>query len=330
MRKRHRHFEGQGHAHGVVGPGVAASGRGIRTLAWSFAGLALTALIQTGVVLASGSVGLLADAIHNFADAATAIPLAVAFLLARMAPTRRFPHGYGRVEDLAGVFIVATVLGSAVLAGYEAFSRLLHPTPVEHLGAVAGASLVGFLGNEAVAVFRIRVGREIGSAALVADGYHARVDGLTSLAVLAGAVGVWLGYPAADALSGLLITLVILRVVWTSTRAVLGRMLDAVEPAVLDGVEHAARHVPGVRGVGEVRGRWSGHALLVDVNVAVEPGLSVAEGHAVAKEVRHRILHHVPHVARVMVHVDPLTEPGEEFHRVSSHAHDDLPTHSHA
>lgn len=315
--------------HGVVDPAIAATGRGIRALVWSFAGLAVTALIQAGVVLASGSVGLLADTIHNFADAATAIPLAIAFLLARLSPTRRFPYGYGRVEDLAGLFVVATILGSAALAGYEALSRLLHPTPVVHLGAVAAASVVGFLGNETVAVFRIRVGREIGSAALVADGYHARTDGLASLAVLVGALGVWLGYPAADPLSGLLITLVILRVVWASTRAVLGRMLDAVEPAVLEEVEHAARDVTGVAAVGEVRGRWSGHALHVEVNVAVLPGISVAEGHGIAKEVRHRILHHVPHVAQVMVHVDPLSEAGEEFHRVKGHAHDGLPTHSH-
>jgi cation diffusion facilitator family transporter len=159
-------------------------------LKWSFVGLLATALFQLVVVVISGSVALFADTIHNFADAATAIPLAIAFAFARRKPSRRFPYGFGRVEDLAGVLIVVTILITALIAGYESVLRLLRPQPVEHLWAVAGASVVGFFGNEAVALFRIKVGREIGSAALVADGYHARADGLTSLAVLVGATGV--------------------------------------------------------------------------------------------------------------------------------------------
>jgi cation diffusion facilitator family transporter len=139
--------------------------------------------------------------------------------------------------------------------------RLLHPEPVGYLGAVAGAALLGFLGNEAVAEFRIRAGREIGSVALVADGYHARADGFTSLAVLGGAIGVWAGYPLADPIVGLLITAAILVLVWQAARAVLTRMLDGVDPAVLDEVAHAARHVSGVNDVAEVRGRWIGHRL---------------------------------------------------------------------
>jgi cation diffusion facilitator family transporter len=200
---------------------------------------------------------------------------------------------------------------------------------VEHLWAVAGASVVGFLGNEAVALFRINVGREVGSAVLVADGYHARADGLTSLAVLVGAIGVWLGYPLADPVVGLLITVAILHLVWQSAQAVFARMLDGVDAEVLDAAEHAARHVPGVHDVAEVRARWIGHRLTIELNVAVNPELTVTEGHRVAKEVRHQVLHHVSHVAGVTVHVDPATESGEGFHHIGGHTHDGLPAHGH-
>lgn len=330
QRRGSSHGGGHGHPHGIVDPATASTERGIRALKWSFLGLVATALLQVVVVVLSGSVALLADTIHNFADAATAVPLWIAFAFARLRPSRRFPYGYGRVEDLAGVAIVLTILGSALLAGYESVRRLLAPQPLEYLGAVTAASVIGFLGNEAVAIFRIKVGREIGSAALVADGYHARADGLTSLAVLAGAAGVWLGYPLADPLVGLLITAMILGIVWQSGRTVLTRMLDGVDPEVLAEAEHAARYVAGVRDVGDVRARWVGHRLHLELNVAVEPALSVSEGHGVAKEVRHQVLHHLPHASWVMVHLDPATEVGEVWHRVEAHAHDGLPLHSHA
>ena len=323
------HEAGHGHTHGVVDPSIATTDRGVWALKWSFAGLFATALVQVAVVAISGSVALLADTIHNFADAATAIPLWIAFAFARLQPTRRYPYGYGRVEDLAGIAIVATILVSAAVAGYESVLRLLHPQPVEYLWAVASASVLGFVGNEAVALFRIKVGREIGSAALVADGYHARVDGLTSLAVLAGAIGVWLGHPLADPLVGALITVLILGIVWQSARAVFSRMLDGVTPDVVERVEHAAAHVPGVRAVADAAARWSGHRLLVDLSIAVDPALSVTQGHEIAKAVWHQILHHLPHVSRVSVHVDPLGEAGDRFHRIEAHAHDGLPSHSH-
>lgn len=319
----------RGHRHGIPDPAIAAIDRGMRALLWSFVGLITTACLQAIIVAFTGSVALLADTLHNFADAATSIPLGIAFALARSRPSRRFPYGYGRAEDLAGVLVVLTILLSAVIVGYQSILRVLRPEPIAYLWAVAGASIVGFAGNEAVALFRIKVGREIGSAALVAEGYHARADGLTSLAVLGGAAGVWMGYPAADPAIGLLITLVILRLVWQSGRMVFTRLLDGVEPELLDAAEHAARHVAGVRELGEVRARWLGHRLLLEVNVAVDAGLSVTEGHRVAKEVRHQILHHLPHVSGVTVHVDPATEIGEAFHRIEAHAHDGLSVHSH-
>jgi cation diffusion facilitator family transporter len=332
--EEHRHDHNHGrrghrHTHGAVDPTVATSERGIWAIKWSFVGLMATALLQLVVVLLSGSVALLSDTIHNFGDAATAIPLGIAFALTRLGVSRRFTFGYGRVEDLAGVVIVLIILFSAVVAGYQALERLISPQPVGFLWMVAAASLVGFIGNEAVAVFRIRVGREIGSAALVADGYHARTDGWTSLAVLAGAVGVWLGYPLADPIVGLLIAGAILVIVWQSGKAVFTRLLDGVEPEAIEEIRHAASQVPGVEDVSEVRARWLGHRLHAEVNVAVNPDLSVAEGHAIACEVHHQLLHHLSYLSGAVIHIDPVQEAGEEHHRVAAHSHDGLPTHSH-
>jgi cation diffusion facilitator family transporter len=330
--EEHHHDHGHdehGHTHGAVDPTIATSERGIWAIKWSFVGLLATALLQLAVVLLSGSVALLSDTIHNFGDAATAIPLGIAFALTRLGASRRFTFGYGRVEDLAGVIVVLIILFSAVVAAYQAVERLVHPQPIGMLWAVAVAALVGFVGNEAVAVFRIRVGREIGSAALVADGYHARTDGWTSLAVLAGAVGVWLGYPLADPIVGLLIAAAILVIVWQSGKSVFTRMLDGVEPEVVEEIRHAACEVDGVEAVSEVRARWLGHRLHAEVNVAVDRELSVAEGHAVAREVNHRLLHHLSYLSGAVVHVDPVEEVGEEHHHIASHSHDGLPTHSH-
>ena len=221
------------------------------------------------------------------------------------------------------------ILFSAVVAGYQAVDRLLNPQPIELLGAVAAAAVIGFIGNEVVAIFRIRVGRQIGSAALVADGYHARTDGWTSLAVLLGAIGVWLGYPLADPIVGLLIAAAILVIVWQSGKTVFTRLLDGVNPRVIDDAQHAASHVSGVEEVAEVRARWVGHRLRAEVNVVVDPELSVAEGHAIAREVNHRLLHELRYLDMAVVHVDPVQEAGEEYHRIPTHIHDGLPPHSH-
>ena len=325
----HDHHEGHGHTHGAVDPSISTSERGIWAVKWSFVALFVTALLQLGVVLLSGSVALLSDTIHNFGDAATAVPLWIAFALARLGTSRRFAFGYGRVEDLAGVVVVLIILFSAAVAGYQAIERLINPQPVGFLGALAAAAIVGFIGNEAVAIFRIRVGRQIGSAALVADGYHARTDGWTSLAVLVGAVGVWLGYPLADPIVGLLITAAILVIVWQSGKMVFTRLLDGVDPRVIDEIRHASGQVEGVEDVSEVRARWLGHRLRAEVNVAVAPELSVAEGHAIAREVNHRLMHELRYLDMAVVHVDPLQEAGEEHHRTVAHAHDGLPLHSH-
>jgi cation diffusion facilitator family transporter len=328
--EQHEHGQVHDHTHGAVNPSVATSERGIWALKWSFVALVATALVQAIVVVLSGSVALLSDTIHNVGDALTAVPLWIAFALGRLGTSRPFPFGYGRVEDLAGVMVVLVILFSAVVAGYEAIERLIHPQPVGLLWAVAVAGTVGFVGNEAVAVFRIRVGRQIGSAALVADGYHARTDGWTSLAVVVGAAGVWLGYPLADPIVGLLIAVAILVIVWQSGKTVFTRLLDGVDPTLLEEIRNAAGQVEGVQDVAEVRARWLGHRLRAEVNVVVEdPDLSVAEGHAIAREVNHRLLHELRYLDMAVVHVDPAQEAGDEHHQIPTHSHDGLPPHSH-
>ena len=261
------------HTHGALDPSILSTVKGLWAIKWSFVGLFGTAIFQVVIVLLSGSVALLTDTIHNVGDAATAIPLWVAFTLGRRTPSRRFTYGLGRVEDLAGIAVVLIILLSALAAGYLSIDRFLHPQPVEYLWAVAIASVIGFLGNEAVAIFRIKIGKEIGSAALVADGYHARVDGLTSLAVLFGAVGVWQGYPLADPIVGLVITAAILRIVWESGRAVFTRLLDGVDPEVLDEIKQVVRSIQGIHDVTEVRVRWLGHRLHAEINISVRPEL---------------------------------------------------------
>jgi cation diffusion facilitator family transporter len=320
---------GHGHVHGTVDPTLVTTQRGIWAIKWSFVGLGATALIQVVIVWMSGSVALLADTIHNFGDAATAVPLWIAFMLARRPPSPRFTYGLGRAEDLAGVLIVGLIFCSAIVAGYQSVYRLLNPQPMAYLGAVVVAAIIGFLGNEAVALFRLKVGKAIGSAALIADGYHARVDGWTSLAVLVGAIGTWCGYPIVDPIVGLVITVAILRLVWESGTAIFTRLLDGVEPTVLVEVKHAVRHTPEVQEVTQVRVRWVGHWLHAELNIAVSPHLSIAQGHAIATEVRHQLLHHMPHLANAIIHVDPLEASGEEYHRVAEHVHGGFPAHSH-
>lgn len=296
---------------------------------WSLAGLGATAAIQVVIVIYSGSVALMSDTIHNIGDALTALPLWVAFSLARLKPNKRYSYGYGRVEDLAGVAIVLTILFSALVAGYQSIDRFIHPQEVKYLWAVFVASIIGFAGNEAVALFRIKVGKDIGSAALVADGYHARVDGLTSLAVLFGALGIWLGYPLADPIVGLAITVAILKIVWDSGKSVFSRLLDGVDPEVFDEIRHALSHVPKVEEITEVRVRWLGHRLHAELNIAVRPDISVEDGHEIAKEARHTLLHHLSYLSNATVHIDPLHESGEKHHSVDEHSHDGLENHSH-
>jgi cation diffusion facilitator family transporter len=317
----HGDEEGHGHTHGVIDPTIASTQRGIWAIKWSFVLLAVTAVFQIIVVAISGSVALLADTIHNFADATTAIPLWIAFRLARWKPTETFTYGYGRVEDLAGIVIVAIILFSAIVAGYEAIDRIFHPQPIGALMWVAIAGLIGFIGNEAVAVFRIRVGREINSAALIADGYHARTDGLTSLAVIAGATGVWLGFPLADPIVGLLITIAIFGIVWQSAKSVLTRMLDGVEPGLVAEIRHSAEHVKDIREILDVKARWLGHKLHTDVAILIDGGASMNEADKISSALKKELFAHIPvlTVANVRVHG---AAPETVAPQVTDHGHE--------
>ncbi|MGW5466423.1 cation diffusion facilitator family transporter [Streptomyces chartreusis] len=292
-------------------PALESSARGMRALWVSLAVLGVTALAQAVVVVASGSVALLGDTVHNTADALTAVPLGIAFVLGRRAATRRFTYGYGRAEDLAGIAIVLTIAASAAFAAWTAVDRLLDPRPMAQIPAVAVAALVGFAGNEWVARYRIRVGRSIGSAALVADGLHARTDGFTSLAVLLSAGGAALGWQLADPVVGLAITAAIALVLRDAAREVFRRVMDAVDPALVDAAERALRDVAGVREVGELRLRWIGHRLRAEVAVVVDGEATVREAHAIAVEAEHALLHAVPRLTAALVHADPAPVPGE-------------------
>jgi cation diffusion facilitator family transporter len=311
---------GHGHSHDpgeVADQQLEASGRGQRALLISVLGLGATALVQALVVWRSGSVALLGDTLHNLADALTAVPLAVAFRLSRRPANRRYTYGYGRAEDLAGIAIVAFIVASAALAAGEAIQRLREPADVRYLGVVAGAALVGFAGNELVARYRIRVGHEIGSAALVADGLHARSDGFASLAVLVGVAGVALGVPLADPVIGLVIAAAILVVGRGAARQVYRRLMDAVDPSLVDRVEQALRATPGVLDVGELRLRWIGHRLRAECQVVVNHHLTVVEGHRIAEEAEHRLLHEIPKLTAALVHADPVAHQGTDYHEAT-------------
>jgi cation diffusion facilitator family transporter len=340
----HSHGDGEGHLHGdghhdahgrgvparlrhllrphsheaadQVDAAMEASAEGMRALWISLGVLAGTAVLQAAVVAVSGSVALLGDTLHNAADALTAVPLAIAFVVGRRPPNRRYTYGYGRAEDLAGVVIVVIIAASSALAGYAAVTRLAHPRPVSNLAAVAAAAVLGFAGNELVARYRIRVGRKIGSAALVADGLHARADGFTSLAVLLGVGGVAAGWDWADPVVGLAITVAILAVLRQAAREIWRRLMDAVDPALVDQAEDSLRATPGVLGVGQVRLRWIGHQLRAECEIVVEAGASAIAAQQVAVSAEHRLLHALPRLAAALVHADPQAVGGEDHHAV--------------
>ncbi len=306
---------GLGHSHGhshdhtdKVDDAQRDSAAGIRAVKISLVVLGMTAVAQAVVVALSGSVALFADTVHNFSDALTAVPLWIAFAVSRRSATRRYTYGFGRVEDLAGLFVVAVIAISAVVAAVEAARRLIDPVPLSHLSWVAVAGIVGFIGNEVVAVYRIRVGKRIGSAALRADGLHARTDGLTSLAVVAGAAGTALGYPAADPIVGLLIAGAIGVVLVIAARAVFGRLLDRVDPALVDTAHDVLADQPRVLAVRRVRMRWVGHRLEADAELDIDPGLSLSDAHDVAHNAEHELAHVIPRLGSVVVHAYPSHE----------------------
>lgn len=307
----HHSHDGHTHTHGVIDPEIASSARGIWAVKWSLVGLMITAILQAVVFWLSGSVALLAELIHNLGDSMTAIPLGVAFLVSRRKPTVRFAYGFARLEDLAGVMIVVIVLLSAIITAYESIERFYHPQPLHHLGALAIAAIIGFIGNESVAVFRIRVGREINSAALIADGQHAMADGLASLAVLLSALGVGWGYPWADPVMGLVITAILLKIVWESGQTILSRLLDGVEPEVLESLHHELEHVceqvPAVNvdSINNLRCRWLGHQLHVEMDVMLPPTLSLQDTQTIITTVEEHLKTQISYLKLIVVRAVP-------------------------
>lgn len=298
---------------------LEGSSEGIRVVGLSLAVLGFTAAVQLAIAVASGSVGLLADTIHNAADALTAIPLWIAFTLGRRPPGRRYTYGYGRAEDAAGLAVVGIIFISAAVALIGSIQKLLHPQPMTHLPFVALGAIVGFVGNELVALLRIKMGGRIGSAALVADGKHAQADGLTSLAVLLSVVGAIAGFPIVDPIIGVVISAVIIAIGRDAGRMMWWRLMDAVDPGIVDGIERVAATTPGVLDISEVRARWIGHRIVADLRIAVDQSWTVAQGHELAEEIHHRLLHEVPRLASAHVHVDPDGAAIVDPHALTAH-----------
>ncbi|MCY3579629.1 MAG: cation transporter [Acidimicrobiia bacterium] len=337
----HQHGHGHDHSHGsglfasikhalvphahdhseAIQSADMSSSQGIRAAWIGLAGMMATAVAQVVIVALSGSVALLADTIHNLGHAATTIPLIVAFRLGRRAATNRYSYGYRRAEDLVGLFIGLIILVSVVLIFFEAIDALINQREVTNLGWVFAAGIVGFMGNEVVAVYRIRAGRRINSAALIAEGHHARVDGLTSIAVVCGVVGVWLGFPEADAIMGFIIGVLVFGILVVSMRPVMRRLLDGVEDGLIERLTAVVATVPGVESVDRVRARWAGHRMECDITVRVASHLTVAEGHLVAEEVEHAVLHAAPNMDGAVVHLHPAVgdEELKELHELSDH-----------
>jgi cation diffusion facilitator family transporter len=320
------HLHGHSHQHGqfLAERAFADNSEGIRAVWLSLAALGITSILQIVIFWWSGSVALLADTLHNVGDCLNSIPLLIAFYLARRAANRRYTYGFGRAEDVAGIFIVLSIAVSATIVFWESYQKFINLEPMTNLGWVAAAAIIGFLGNEAVATFQIGVGRKIGSAALVADGMHARTDGLTSLAVLVAAGGTWLGYPIVDPIIGVLIGIAILFITRDATLTMWYRLMDAIEPDLLAEAEEVIKEQPEIKEVRRVRLRWLGHELHAEVTIAVEANLTIAQGHEIAEAVRHGLFHEFANLSEIIVHVDPWSPGKDTFHEATAH-HEELP-----
>ena len=316
----HEHVEhGHGHEHGKVDADLYGTQAGLRAVQLSTAGMFLVSAIQFAIALIGGSAGLFADALHNFGDVFTTVALWIAFVISRRAANQRYTYGYYRAEDLAGIFIVLVIIASAVAGAVESIQKLTHGNVPTHIYLSMAAALVGVVGNELLAQYKISVGKRINSVALIADGQHSRIDGLTSLAAFAGLIGVQLGFPIADPIAGILITLVIIIVVFTTSRSVLQRLLDAVDPHVVPSIITTALAVPGVEKATDVRARWVGHTLHVAMNIEVNPELTLSKAHAIAEQVRHRLFHEIKGTSEVVIHTDPSSASGDHHQEMAHH-----------
>ncbi len=275
----------------------------VRTVWIALIALGATTALQIVIYIASGSVALLADTVHNLGDALNSIPLLFAFYIARRAANTRYTYGYGRLEDIAGVFIVISIAFSAAFILVESIERLLNPRPLENLEWIALAALVGFVGNELVALMQIRVGRRIGSDAMIADGQHALIDGLTSLAVLIAVIGTLIGLPILDPIVGIVIAFAIVGITWNAIKAVWYRMMDAVDPQLVEHVEAHVLALEGLRRIETLRLRWVGHRMYGVMKIAVPADMPLEASEQIAHGVQHEARHVVPQLEELIVEV---------------------------
>ena len=314
----HADEKGHGHEHGKVEAELYSNREGLRAVQISTAGMLLVALLQFAIAFIGGSAGLFADALHNLGDVLTTVALWIAFVISSRAANARYTYGYHRAEDLAGIFIVLVIIASAVASAVESIQKLISGEVPTYLILSMAAAVIGIAGNEILAQYKISVGKRINSVPLIADGQHSRIDGLTSLAALIGLIGVALGLRLADPIAGLVITVVIIGVVYSTTRSVLSRLLDAVDPHIIPAIINVASETPGVEGVTDPRARWVGHTLHISLNVEVDPDLTLAKAHAIAEEVRHRLFHSIEGTSEVLIHTDPASHHGD-FHQLVAH-----------
>lgn len=319
----HAHGEsghgGHGHEHGMVDADLYGDRAGLRAVKISTAGMFIVSAIQFAMALIGGSAGLFADALHNFGDVLTTVALWIAFVIARRAINERYTYGYYRGEDLAGIFIVLIIVASAVASAVESIQKLTSGQVPTQLPLSMAAAAVGIIGNEALAQYKITVGRRINSVPLIADGQHSRVDGLTSLAALVGLIGVAFGVRLMDPLAGLVITVIILTVVYSTARSVIRRLLDSVDAHIVPSIMETASGVAGVERVNDVRARWVGHTLHIALNIEVDPELTLVKAHAIGEEVRHQLFHTIKGVSEVIIHTDPYSQGEEDYHSGVAH-----------
>jgi cation diffusion facilitator family transporter len=298
---------------------IADNKLGIRTIYLAVALLGLTTIFQIGIYLISGSVALLGDTVHNLGDAVNSIPLLFAFWLASRVANKRYTYGYGRAEDLAGVLIVLSIGFSAFYILWESVNRLFNPVPLDNVGWVAAAAVIGFAGNELAAIIQIRTGRKIGSDAMIANGLHARTDGLTSLAVLVAAVGVFLGYPVVDAIVGILMGIVILFITKDAAKSMWYRLMDAVDPIIVERAEEVLKEHPDVKGVQRLQMRWVGHRLHAEAVISLDADLNAAECSSISEHLSHHLYHDIPNLAEATIAFVPWSAGGKTFYCETSH-----------
>jgi cation diffusion facilitator family transporter len=309
---KHEHAgKDHGHEHGKVDADLYGNRAGLRAVQISTAGMLLVSVIQFAIAWIGGSAGLFADALHNFGDVFTTIALWIAFVISNRAANQRYTYGYYRAEDLAGIFIVLVIIASATASAVESIQKLTSGNIPTQIYLSMAAALVGVAGNELLAQYKISVGKRINSVSLIADGHHSRIDGLTSLAAFIGLLGVKLGFPKADPIAGIVITIVIVTVVFSTSRSVMQRLLDAVDPHVVPSIITTASAVPGVEQVTDVRARWVGHTLHVVMNIEVDAELTLLKAHAIAEDVRHQLFHEVKGISEVLIHTDPSSRSGD-------------------